>query len=873
MPFGKKGDLCRHQCLLGEGRPKPDARWRERADRIGRLLIPPPAPSPRNLMYRFFALLLAYFTVSVSVAAAVEPPRLLDPNLQIELIASEPDLVTPTGCCFADDGALLVIECHTHFPPDDYVGPKTDRIYRFDDSDGDGVLDRKSLFYEGGIATMNIVNLGDGSFAVATRSDVVRLRDTDGDKVADERTVLLSHNTAAVYPHNGLAGLTLGPDGWLYVGQGENFGEPYELVGTDGSKQIGGGEGGNVFRCKTDGSDVQRVATGFWNPFGLCFDSAQRLWGVGNDPDAMPPNRLMHIVPGGDYGFQFRFGRAGVHPLQAWDGEFPGTLPMTAGTGEAACAVAVHGQHLWVTSWGDNRIERHSLVQRGATWGTTVETVVQGDANFRPVAMAVAADGAIYVTDWVDRSYPVHGKGRLWRVVRKTDEATETGDDVPALTAPEKLAAALREDSSLTIDRRMQGIDSADPFVRQAATFGLVQTDQLTLLRREQATTAEQRVGLLTAWRWKELVDPSSLSTEERRDLIEWGLGDESEAVRLAAIRWATERDCKDQLAAIQGLLQRSETSPRLFSAVIASIAYLETGSASRRSRDPAIEKLLIEFAGNSNASPKLRALAIRRIPEVSETPTDQQLRQWLDDQSDRDFAKEVVRLLAARGGKAALDQLASIAADERFDLQTRTDALAGLSRNAGSYAALINRASLPKQPETLRVEARRMQKRNWGADESRPDKDDLEAWMALIADRGDVDAGRRVFFRTTCVNCHRHSGRGAQTGPDLTTLSGNLTKKRVLDSILHPSKEVGPLYVPWKILTTDGNVLTGLKLDRAGAGNSMRFQGADGEVFEVPLADVQQQEPVDQSIMPTGLEGTMSLGELRDLIAFLIGE
>ena len=144
---------------------------------------------------------------------------------------------------------------------------------------------------------------------------------------------------------------------------------------------------------------------------------------------------------------------------------------------------------------------------------------------------------------------------------------------------------------------------------------------------------------------------------------------------------------------------------------------------------------------------------------------------------------------------------------------------------------------------------------------------------MALIADRGDVDAGRRVFFRTTCVNCHRHSGRGAQTGPDLTTLSGNLTKKRVLDSILHPSKEVGPLYVPWKILTTDGNVLTGLKLDRAGAGNSMRFQGADGEVFEVPLADVQQQEPVDQSIMPTGLEGTMSLGELRDLIAFLIGE
>ncbi|WP_182866041.1 PVC-type heme-binding CxxCH protein [Stieleria mannarensis] len=818
-------------------------------------------------MTRFLALLLF-----ASTAVAVEPPRLLDSDLQIELIASEPELVTPTGCCFDDDGSLLVIECHTHFPPEDYAGPKTDRIYRFDDRDGDGVLDRQSLFYEGGTASMNIVNLGDGSFAVATRSDVVRLRDSDGDGVADQRDVLLSHNTAANYPHNGLSGLALAADGWLYVGQGENFGEPYELVGTDGSKQIGGGEGGNVFRCRVDGSDVQRVATGFWNPFGLCFDSSHRLWGVGNDPDAMPPNRLMHIVPGGDYGFQFRFGRAGVHPLQAWDGEFPGTLPMTAGTGEAACAVVPHGADLWVTSWGDNRIERHRPVERGATWGTTADVVVQGDASFRPVAMAVAGDDSLYVTDWVDRSYPVHGKGRLWRVSRKSDTAN-TDADLPKLTATEKQAERLRSDDTPAVDARIQTLDSPDPFLSQAAMFGLVQTNQLSSIERARAATAEQRVGLLTAWRWQELVAPENLSADERRGWIQWGLQDDSESVRLAAIRWATERDCKDQLAAIRSQLQRPDVSPRLFSAVIASIAYLETGSTSGRSRDPAIEKLMVQFAGNPDHAPALRAMAIRRIPADAKVPTDQQLRQWVDDQRERDFAMEVVRLLAARGGKTALDQLAGIAGEERFDLETRADALAALSRNAGSYAALINRSSLPKQPATLRTEARRMLKRNWATDPSRPHKDDLEAWMRLVGEGGNVDAGRRVFFRTTCVNCHRHSGRGAQTGPDLSTLSGNMTRQRVLDSILHPGKEVGPLYVPWQVLTTDGNVLTGLKLDRAGAGNSMRFQGADGEIFEVPLADVEQQEPIDQSIMPTGLESTMGIDELRDLIAFLTQE
>jgi putative membrane-bound dehydrogenase-like protein len=346
---------------------------------------------------------------------------MLDSLWQIELVASEPELVTPVGCCFDHAGRLLVVECHTHFPPDDYDGPKHDHIYLFDDSDGNGVIDRQRLFYEGGTATMGLASLADGWIAVATRSEVVRIRDSDGDDRADQREVMLTLETAGTYPHNGLTGLALRPDGLLYVGQGENLGEPYELIAADGTKQIGGGEGGNIFRCRVDGSKLERVATGFWNPFGLYFDPTDRLWTVGNDPDAMPPCRLLHVIPGADFGFQFRFGRAGTHPLQSWNGEFPGTLPMAAGTGEAPCAVVGHGDKLWVTSWGDNRIERYKLQPSGASWTSKTEVVVQGDASFRPVGMAVAADGSMYVTDWTDRSYPVHGKGRLWRLSRKTD--------------------------------------------------------------------------------------------------------------------------------------------------------------------------------------------------------------------------------------------------------------------------------------------------------------------------------------------------------------------------------------------------------------------------------------------------------------------
>ena len=123
---------------------------------------------------------LLILALSSTSAVSAEPPRVLDPNWQIQEIAVEPDLVTPTGCCLDEQGRLLVIECHTHFPPEDYDGPEVDRIFLFDDSNGDGILDRQRLFYEGGVATMAVCTLEDGWIAVATRSEVIRVRDRDG---------------------------------------------------------------------------------------------------------------------------------------------------------------------------------------------------------------------------------------------------------------------------------------------------------------------------------------------------------------------------------------------------------------------------------------------------------------------------------------------------------------------------------------------------------------------------------------------------------------------------------------------------------------------------------------------------------------------
>jgi putative membrane-bound dehydrogenase-like protein len=292
-------------------------------------------------------------TVLVGQSAELEAsrPRVLIDGWRIELVASAPDIVTPVAVTFDHRGRLLVIESHTHFRPEGYAGPEFDRIRALADSGGDGRLDHWSTFYEGSKATMGLAAGPADSIYVATRDAVFRLRDLDGDGAADERLPIAKLHTENDYPHNGLGGLTYDAEtARLYIGLAENHGAEHRLVGSDGKEFSGRGEGG-VFRCREDGSGMERFAIGLWNPFSICLAFDGRVFAVDNDPGWSPPCRLLDVMEGGDYGFRyFRMEGSRRHPLLAWNGELPGTLPMICGTGEAPSAVVPYRGRLWVTS-------------------------------------------------------------------------------------------------------------------------------------------------------------------------------------------------------------------------------------------------------------------------------------------------------------------------------------------------------------------------------------------------------------------------------------------------------------------------------------------------------------------------------------------
>ncbi|HEY8502956.1 MAG TPA: c-type cytochrome, partial [Gemmataceae bacterium] len=610
---------------------------------------------------------------------------------------------------------------------------------------------------------------------------------------------------------------------------------------------------------------LERVATGFWNPFGICADAHGRVFCVENDPDSCPPCRLVQVVGGGDYGFQFRYGRAGIHPLQAWDGELPGTLPMVAGTGEAPCEVRVYRGELWVTSWGDNRIEAYALQPRGAApegrgGRASRRVVVQGDENFRPVGLAVGPDGALYFSDWVDRSYPLHGKGRVWRLRPKGEPPARP---YPALTESEKRARALE------IKPDLEALKDADPFVRQAAVWGLIRNGDPASIDWRSLSDPRQRLGVLQALRWKE---------EAADTILPKALRDPDPDVRLAAVRWVADRGMRQYRDLVAGQLKRADGTLALFKAAATALPWLDRQALTVGDRRRGGEELLLSLLGDGGQQPALRAWALRSLPPDHPALGTDRLRDFLRGDEPA-LRREAVWTLALSQRPERFELLAAVARDESLPAELRADAVMGLAGAAERYEELLRRLSRSGSA-SLRKEARRSLRFGEGrkeaaAAEPTPSPEDIDAWMKLVEGSGDPDAGRRVFFSAAgarCASCHAVDGRGADVGPDLTRTGRQLSRRRLLESILQPSREVAPMYRAWLLEMADGRTLTGSALGPTDKGRKERFVDAEGKVFVVPTAEIESRRQTDVSIMPQGLEKTLTPEDLRDLLAFLKG-
>ena len=146
---------------------------------------------------------------------------------------------------------------------------------------------------------------------------------------------------------------------------------------------------------------------------------------------------------------------------------------------------------------------------------------------------------------------------------------------------------------------------------------------------------------------------------------------------------------------------------------------------------------------------------------------------------------------------------------------------------------------------------------------------DRLNALLPRLKD-GNAQRGKELFFaeKSKCATCHRVGDQGAKIGPDLSTIGANRTGSDLLESILFPSATIVRDYEPYSLITSDGRVLTGLIARETT--DTLFLQPQSGEQIAVPRSEIDELAPGTVSIMPSGLDQTLSEQELADIVAFL---
>jgi hypothetical protein len=716
------------------------------------------------------------------VPALADPAnvRLQDPRFEITLFAEQPQIWTPTGIAVNSEGQVLAIESNTHLPKSDYPGPKTDRIKIFTDKDRDGHADEVAVFAEGFRWAMNMAFVG-ADLYIVQRDAVIVLH--DGKPDACEQ--ILTLETKGDFPHNGLGGFCASIDGSLFIGLGENLGLPYTLKGKDGSSVSGGGEGGNIFKCQRDGTKLELFATGFWNPFAMTFDVAGNLFAVDNDPDGRPPCRLLHVIRGGNYGYQFRYGRSGLHPFVAWDGELPGTLPMVSGTGEAPSGLlglprigwpAEYSDSLLGTSWGDNLLETFPLEPRGASFKADRKLFARGDQSFRPVALAASSDGSVYVTDWADVQYPVHQKGRIWKLAYHGPRNKPDLENSNSQILNEIAQIPQRsKNASDAANELLKHADNADPFVRSAAVTQLASLHREVLIAKRTSKNPRERLAILLALREK--------PEESNLLLLKRALQDPDEDIRRIAIIWTAEQ-------------RQTQLQKELLAAALkepTSLALVQTYLGAREILS-GYEKKSVWDQGSSGA--------------------------------------ELVEKLLKDESQPA----------ELRDLARKLKSAPQLHPIVGAPVA-----ESAKRPKTE------------------------GEWLAAIGFGGEPEPGRKLFFseKVACFKCHKVLGEGGSVGPDLSVIARSSDRAKLVNSILQPSANIGPLYVTHEIKTKDGEAYTGL-VPESKTADKLTVILADGRRVEILNSNIESDRTSEVSLMPAGLENGLSVREFADLISFL---
>jgi putative heme-binding domain-containing protein len=243
--------------------------------------------------------------------------------------------------------------------------------------------------------------------------------------------------------------------------------------------------------------------------------------------------------------------------------------------------------------------------------------------------------------------------------------------------------------------------------------------------------------------------------------------------------------------------------------------------------------------------------------------------------------ALHAVEALGNTGEQRVTPLLLPFVVQTKSDPALRKQAVRSLARTEAGASALLDAARQNQLAEDLKFTAAvelasvRWPKVKADAAEILPppqgqNNQPLPPLSELLAQKGDAVRGAKVFFRETavCSTCHRIQGRGGEVGPDLSEIGAKLGKDALYEAILDPSAGISFGYEAYELELKSGDEAYGLIVSETP--EEVAIKDTRGVVTRHPKSDILSRRQMKLSIMPTGLQMTMSTQDLIDLVEFL---
>ena len=384
-------------------------------------------------------------------------------GFEVNLFASDPMIAKPVQINWDSSGRLWIVSSKI-YPQIEPGQEAQDEILVLEDTDHDGVADKKTVFADGLLIPTGVLP-ADGGAYVANSTEVVFMQDTDGDGRADKKEIVLS-GFGTEDTHHILHTFRGGPDGMIYMNQSIYIHSHVETPW--GVKRL---LAGGIWHFRPESRELDVLCNGFVNTWGHAFDR----WGQSFATDGAYGEGVNYVFPGSVFVAT------------------PGAKRMLKGLSPGQpkqCGLAVlSGRHLpeeWrgqmvTNDFRGHRVNRFTLSEDGSGYQARrqEDLLWTKHGGFRPIGVEMGPDGAIYIADWYN---PIiqHGEvdfrderrdqthGRIWRITAK-GRAPLAWPEIEGSTI-EALLELLRAPEDLTRHHakqqiRQRGLQEAKPKV------------------------------------------------------------------------------------------------------------------------------------------------------------------------------------------------------------------------------------------------------------------------------------------------------------------------------------------------------------------------------------------------------------------------